>query len=132
MNTIRFESILGAGVDENKKLVHVLLRDTTGQVISVEFPEGMIGGMTLAIIDQLRTLQEANKHATSTEGQLTALTDVRGVLLPDGRRGLAMTFEDAMRVISAVSTDMRRQLGRELDTLDRLSTSEPKPGRDRH
>ncbi len=122
---MKFSAIAGVGINEADRTIIALVLDEAGEKHELQFTEGMAGGMLLGLTDQLRVLQEDERNAAATSGQLTALTDVRGFSVPDGRRGLALTFEHAMRVMSLLTPDMRRHLRRELETLERLSIAEP-------
>lgn len=125
MQQISVVAMVAAGVNRGSKSIVLRVLDAAGQQYELRLAEGMAGSMALAVTDQMRALQEDEKQATVTQGQSTALTDVRAFHLPDGRRGLAWTFEHALRVMSLLQPAMRQRLRSALDELDRLTIAEP-------
>jgi hypothetical protein len=120
---IKAAIMLGVEPDRQNNVLRLRFCDPSNNVYALDLAEPMIGGLTAALVGQIGQLKQ------SGVGQPMTLTSGRPFQIGDGRIGLELTLDNALRLPVLFPKEAIPALRKTLDELERLSTKAPTPPR---
>ena len=119
----RMAAVLSIIADQASSTLQVSMRDDDNTVYQLDLPDGLVGGLIVSLISQIQHLRP------SGVAQPMTLNSGRSFALPDGRIGLELLLENAVRLPVLFPKEAIGALRDTLEELDRLSQSSPAEAR---
>ncbi len=119
----RMAAVLSIIADQASSTLQVSMRDDENTVYQMDLPDGLVGGLIVSLISQIQHLRP------SGVAQPMTLNSGRSFALPDGRIGLELLLENAVRLPVLFPKEAIGALRETLEELDRLSQSSPAEAR---
>jgi hypothetical protein len=121
--TIKVAAMMGIEPIRSSNSLRVRFRDAANNPYALDFPEGTISGLIVALTAQLAHLTR------SGVGQPMTLTSGQPFTIADGRVGLELLLEHVLRLPVLFPKESIQTLRKSLDELERLSRQTPPPPR---
>jgi hypothetical protein len=118
---IRASAMLGMTANLPNNLLEIRFCTPANDIYCIEIPEGILGGLILALISG-----SARIRGTGPTQPMT-LDSIRPFSYPDGRIGLELSLEHAIRLPVLLSKESISTLEDAAKILERLSTQIPGP-----
>jgi hypothetical protein len=119
----RMAAVLSIIADQASSTLQVSMRDDDNTVYQLDLPDGLVGGLIVSLISQIQHLRP------SGVAQPMTLNSGRSFALPDGRIGLELLLENAVRLPVLFPKEAIGALRDTLEELERLSQSAPAEAR---
>jgi hypothetical protein len=119
----RMAAVLSIIADQASSTLQVSMRDDENTVYQMDLPDGLVGGLIVSLISQIQHLRP------SGVAQPMTLNSGRSFALPDGRIGLELLLENAVRLPVLFPKEAIGALRETLEELERLSQSAPAEAR---
>jgi hypothetical protein len=119
----RMAAVLSIIADQASSTLQVSMRDDDNTVYQMDLPDGLVGGLIVSLISQIQHLRP------SGVAQPMTLNSGRSFALPDGRIGLELLLENAVRLPVLFPKEAIGALRETLEELDRLAQSSPAEAR---
>jgi len=116
---IRVAAALEATADQTRQVMRVQLRDAHGGVHTIEIPAGVLGALLVALHSQ------ASRLGPNRFGQPMTLTSGNAFATADGRVGLELVMENAVRLPVLFPREAIETLREALDELERFAGTPP-------
>jgi hypothetical protein len=120
---IQLSAMLGIEVDRNAHSLRLQARDAHQNIYQINLPESMLGGLIVGLRSQI------NRLRGSAVGQPMTLDSGQAFTLPDGRVGLELMLDNAVRLPVIFPKEAIAVLRKSLDELERLSGGSSGPTR---